>query len=316
MQDMIRAIAATLLSTFIFTLVYAQESSVSDTTSRTVRAIYLSESPDKTNVKFRALAEESLVHVQNWYKGQLDGALFKLNDPVIEVQYTTKPPEFYTSNPNGKEQRIWGMNNCKELSKKLFGARHFDPKYVWVVFVEGADFTAHGGSGFACLPEHVTRTSRFATDDLFRGVIAHELGHSLGLKHPEDMSKNNRSIMSSWGPVYYPSESVISANDKVKLQVNLFLYKDNVPTAGVVLGRYESMVDVLENRGQGVWFLFQKGTDIFLPISEVSSSSNEYVLRDENRGIYLNIPRAGGASKVSSDEQVTWKLSSKYKRTK
>ena len=119
---------------------------------KSVRFVYLVSSDRPVREDFRHAIEHAAKNVQAWYSRQLGGPTFKLNEPVVEVVKSDKSADWFYSHRNG-DPDDWGFNNGLAEASRLIGAKHMDPKYVWVIYSDGPGNKGRGGSGVTVLPE-------------------------------------------------------------------------------------------------------------------------------------------------------------------
>jgi hypothetical protein len=198
--------------------------------TKTVRVVYLVSKDREERADFKAAIEKAITSVRDWYGSQLDGVTFRLREPVVEVLKSEREAAWFSANPNGSNRDDWGHNNALAESKRLLGARNFDPDFVWIVYSDGPGDKGRGGSGFCYLPEddllgligeHPTQKKI----ERWVGGLAHELGHAFGLPHPADTKTHYDAIM--WAGFYekYPKGAYFTEEDKKKLLASPFFSK-------------------------------------------------------------------------------------------
>ena len=140
--------------------------------------------------------DRSARNIQNWYKNQLGGKTFTLNNPAVETCTLPKVASAYYKNT--RDLLLEDIKTCVPVKKS-------DPNFVWVVYAdvdEECNNNTRLGVGF--LGEGLTVMGRpdvqgmagqasvkFPCDgpyefsfDRWIGGTGHELGHALGLSHP------------------------------------------------------------------------------------------------------------------------------------
>lgn len=202
---------------------------------RRVRMIYLVSKDRQENAGYTAAIEHAIRDLQAWYGKQLGGPTFRLSDPAVEVVKSNRPADWFYGNPNGNRQDDWGFNNTLDEARRLCGARHNDPKFVWVIYSDGPGNKGRGGSGVACLPEddllglvgeHPTQKDKLR----WIAGLGHELGHAFGLPHPSDTKKHADAIM--WAGIYgkYPDKTYLTDDDmKILMRSPFFYHQDDKP---------------------------------------------------------------------------------------
>lgn len=197
--------------------------------TRKVRVVYLVSSDRKEDPRYTAAIEHAIKDLQVWYGKQLGGPTFHLSDPVVEVVQSDKDAKWIAENPNGKRRDDWQYNNSLAEAKRLKGARHNDPKFIWVIYSDSPGNTGRGGSGVTCLPEddllglvgeHPTQKDKVR----WIAGLGHELGHAFGLPHPDDTTKDADALM--WAGFYtkYRTTAYLTPEDKEKLLKSPFFY--------------------------------------------------------------------------------------------
>ncbi len=185
---------------------------------------------DKTNVAEQDITHAAL-HLQAWYRWQMgNGKTFTVNDPVVEVYYTTHDSTWYsTYDCCGYDPYYWWWYNVQADANDLSGAwwccTDFDD---WVVFIDVPDYGLGGGlnngyRGIALLADVAgvqgidpNRTQCWAI-----GGTGHELGHTFGLSHPPEGDPDWPSAIMGLGYTTYPN-AVLRQTDRDTLNANPF----------------------------------------------------------------------------------------------
>lgn len=296
-------------------LVEADDGSKSDL--RRVRVVYVVSSDRQENIEYTAAIEHAIRDLQKWYAGQLNGSTFRLNEPVVEVVHSPRPANWFYGSPNGAHKDNWGYNNTLDEANRLLGAKHNDPKSVWVIYSDGPGDKGRGGSGVTCLPEddllglvgkHPTQTSKLR----WIAGLGHELGHAFGLPHPTDTQKHADAIM--WTGIYgkYPDETYLTDDDKRTLMRSPFFYRsDNTPVfeKGKVIVRYAYPGGAFEQhagRNPVFWTESKADDEASYTFEESRRDANHIFIHDSSRGFTIRIPVSGGQSALSFDNEKTW----------
>jgi hypothetical protein len=289
-----------------------------DPKPKSVRIIYLV-SKDRTEVEeYTAALEHAAKDLQGWYAGQLQGATFRLNDPVVEVLKSDKDAAWFYANPAGANKDNWGFNNALAEAKRLAGARQGDPDYIWVIYSDGPGNKGRGGGGVCVLPEddllglvgrHPTQKSR----KRWIAGLGHELGHAFGLPHPKDTKRDADALM--WAGFYgkYPEPTYLTDEDKSILNRSRFFFlQDGTPVFSRIkfAERYVypggCFARVVGDDGKEWLELKEKG-DAQLSFKETTRDENWITLYDAGRRMSIRLPVKGGSSELSMDGGESWR---------
>jgi hypothetical protein len=154
-----------------------------------VRVVYLVPADVKPRRKFPHAVSNAIQNLQQWYGVQV-GKTFKLHSPMVETVHSAHPANWYASNPNGEDRRLWFWNNATADGLEKTGGMFDDPRFIWLFFVdaEPEDKQEVGGSnGVALLPrQDLLGLLGLRPETVCRwvGGLGHELGHAFGLDHP------------------------------------------------------------------------------------------------------------------------------------
>ncbi len=282
-----------------------------------VRVVYLVSGDRDEKAEYTAAIEHAIRDLQAWYAKQLGGPTFRLHAPIVEVAKSGRPAEWFYSNPNGANKDDWGYNNALDEARRLLGAKHNDPKFVWVIYSDGPGDKGRAGSGVACLPEDdllglVGKHPTQKDQPRWIAGLGHELGHAFGLPHPQDTQKDADALM--WAGIYgkYPDNTYLTDDDKKILMRSPFFYNEDdspVLDIGAVVARYAYRGGAFEQHaGKNliVWTERKTGGDVRFTFEESARDDKSITLRDRSRGIVLRLPVSGGVSTISTDDGKTW----------
>ena len=181
---------------------------------RIVRFIYLSPTDRPLVLAYRDNLERGARQLQRWFTEKLDGFTFALNEPeVVECYQTAHPAAWYHSPPTGKSKQ-WFWQSTLEEAFALTGARYNDPEFRWMFYIDAdpgcnQSVGAAGGvalvgandlrglSGEPFVPPCPGEPQYQFTWGRCVGGMAHELGHTVGINHPEDSpgGPDDRTLM-------------------------------------------------------------------------------------------------------------------------
>lgn len=304
----------------ILTLMCLSVPALSAEPARTVRVIYLVSADREPSGEYAKAIEMAIRDIQTWYARQLDGATFRLNDPVVEVLKSDKPAAWFYANPRKSQKDNWGYDNTFSEVSRLAGAKHFDANYVWVVYSDGPGNKGRGGSGVCIMPEDdlLGLTGNHPQQkDIARWIagLGHELGHAFGLPHPKNARDMQDAIMGNGIYGKYPDQTYLTKEDKsILLKSAFFFDKKGNPVTGLikpvvefsyrdgVFARYR------DSKTKGfVWEEITLNGNAFR-FSESSAAKNAYELRAVDRNIWIRIPFAGGKAEISTDSGKSWRF--------
>ena len=273
-----------------------------------VRVVYLVSSDRRERVAFTEALRAAILELRGWYADQLGGVTFALADPIVEVVKSDKLAEWFYSNPNGANKDNWGYNNTLSEASRLVGARRGDPFNTWVIYSDGPGDKGRGGGGVAVMPEDdllglVGEHPRDKSVPRWIGGMGHELGHALGLPHPEDTTRDADALM--WTGIYkhYPKSAYLTDEDKKQLWRSPFISTGEANKSRLLELYAHSRGSFVrrEMKHQTYWIELSRQGDPVFTFEERSSAGGVYRLYDRGRGFWITIPAAGGMSRLSVD---------------
>jgi hypothetical protein len=301
----------------LFAWLAVGEAAIATPRPKSARIIYLVSADRMVREDFKKGIEAAAKDLQVWYAKQLHGPTFRLNNPIVEVAKSDKHAKWFYSHPNGDQEDDWGFNNGLAEARRLVGARHGDPEYVWVIYSDGPGNKGRGGSGVTVLPEDdllglVGRHPEQKSVKRWIAGLGHELGHAFGLAHPRDTDKDGDALM--WTGIYgkYPDQTYFTEEDKGILMKSPFFFHSNgdpvVKPAQVVekfvyaggsFARYlrEGKSDWVESKADG---------SSEFRFAESGRDKHWIRLFDSSRNMILRLPVGGGTCFWSTDEGKTW----------
>lgn len=290
----------------------------SDLKPNSVRLVYLVSADRKPSEEYRAALEHAIKDLQQWYAGQLGGATFRVNEPVVEVVQSDKAATWFYSNPIGENQDVWGFYNALAEAQRLVGAKQGDPEYIWVIYSDGPGNKGCGGGGVCVLPEddllglvgrHPTQSSKAR----WIAGLGHELGHAFGLPHPVDTEKDADALM--WAGIYgkYPDKTYLTAQDKKILRRSKFFFlPDNTPVFKGLQFSERYVYDggcfaKVAGDQELEWLEITDQGGAQFSFNESRRDENWIVLHDAERRMTIRLPVKGGLSELSTDDGQSWR---------
>jgi len=213
-----------------------------------VRLIYIVPSDKQELLRMEEGARNALREVQRWYQSQMpDGVTFQVSEKAMLVHHSSHPEEWFRKNPAlsrpEDSEFNWLYNAIHEVRwKVMWSSLLRKDRYVILLDadVEGQGHEAAASQQrFAVMPWRFARA--YAGQNIEPtcnavGVLAHELGHIFGLKHPTgcvgpdgyaNRTPDCMRIM-YWGPRDYPQTS-LSEQDKAELRGHPMFAKRSLP---------------------------------------------------------------------------------------
>lgn len=212
-----------------------------NSTQQQVRFIYFVPSDKIIRDDYKVALTDAALYIQDFYQKELgNGFTFSLHSPVVEVYQTSHASSWYASNraSAGDDDSQWFYYNLLNDGSQFTGANFNDPNNRWIYFL---DADAHcnqasvgGVQGIAIHDATVLHglTKQAGLDPCpdgqpevgrhYRtiGGIAHEMGHSFLLPHPQGCNTGNeeatRSLMCV-GYFYYPNTYFLTSDKQFLL---------------------------------------------------------------------------------------------------
>jgi len=272
---------------------------------RSVRVVYCVPTDREVREDYSKAIEAGIVEMQQFYYRALFGRTFLLNSPVVEVYRTANFAQWYTdhvpeSNPNILH-RDYVMENLGHEVKESLGARHRDPNYTWIFYIDCPPGWGLGTPGFCVMCDaDLLGLSGVSKEDKrisrWIGGVCHEFGHALGLPHPPDGYDVN-SIMNPDGGLRAYPYSYFAQADRNKLLRNRFI-AERKPVAGIAdAALYDGGYFV--RAGKKKWEERRSDSNSRLYFTETERTDDFIVIHDPSRNISVKLPTADGTCSLS-----------------
>lgn len=273
---------------------------------KSVRIIYLVSSDRMVNDEYLAGMNRAALSVQNFYKKELNGLTFQLNNPIVEILKSDKKASYFYSNPCGNYPENWGYLNAFNEVSRLLGAKYNDDNYTWVIYSDGPGDKGRGGSGVCVMPEDDLKglIGKHPTQpDINRwiGGLAHELGHAFGLSHPPAPEEHPKAIM--WTGIYgsYPDEAYLTQDDKIILLRSSFFHHNKKLVIKYPEGSFEGIDEI-----NSEWTEFKINSSAKYSFILKELNSDYIIIKSIDRDLFIKLPRKNGLSYRSLDHGENW----------
>ncbi len=311
-----------LIYFFVFLMIHSSifaQNKPKKLVDKSVRFVYLVSKDRKHNPAYQAGIEMAAKNIQGWYKKQLNGFTFKLNNPIVEVAYSDKNANYFYSNPRKEEKKSWGFNNTLEECEKVLGVKRPDPNYIWVIYSDGPGNEGMGGGGVCIMPEDdllglIGKHPKQPEINRWIAGLGHEGGHAFGLPHPKDTKKDEDAIM--WRGIYdgkYPDKCYLTEEDKSILRKSPFFFDDNgVNIAGEVkeLASYKYSSGTFKRyrntKTKEMTWVETNNQKAEFRFDETQQDAEFYYLKAVDRNLMLKIPIKNGKAFISNDNGKKW----------
>ena len=281
-----------------------------------VRVVYLVSADRQERSDYKAAIKMAVLDIQKWYRKQMNGRTFRLNDPVVEVLQSNQPASWFTGTPiPGVGEGDWGFQHTLSEIRRLLPNEAIPGNYTWVMYSDGPGSSGRGGGQLCYLPEDdlLGLTGKHPTQpDILRWIagLGHEIGHAFGLPHPADTKKYEDAIM--WTGIYgkYPDQTYLTPDDKKLLLESPFFKTDEEIEAGKPVSQttysYHGGEFVRYKARDGSAYWIENASDGSTFRFEETKNDGTYYYAFGRSFITLKIPMKGGASYFSDTNGQYW----------
>lgn len=157
-----------------------------------VRVFLITPTDKPFNQAYYNIVKETALNIQAWYKVQMSGKTFTLNNPIVDTIRGLHNYAWYNSNNgaaiSGTDPRFYGYYNTIYEISKIINTNTNNYTYMFYVAAPGGGAGAKGLATLGdqdldgLLSEVNMPTKRWI------GGSAHEWGHAFGLAHPDNQS--------------------------------------------------------------------------------------------------------------------------------
>ncbi len=303
--------------TILFLLcLFLANTAFTQTEAPSVRVIYLVSADREENPDYKAAIEMAIIDIQKWYRKQMKGRSFRLNEPIVEVlKSNQKAPWFTGESIEGVNEGDWGIMHTLSEVKRLLPNETIPGNYTWVLYSDGPGSSGRGGGQICYLPEDdlLGLTGQHPTQPEIPRWIAglgHEIGHAFGLPHPSDTEKHANAIM--WTGIYgkYPNETYLTPDDKATLEKSPFFMTDKELNSSNPIWQttysYRGGSFVRYKTEGGDYYWIENANDGSTYRFEETRSDSDYYYAFGRSTVTLKIPINGGLSYYSGDDGRNW----------
>jgi hypothetical protein len=292
---------------FLITLSVLFVSDMSDAVAspalKSVRVIYLVPKDRAPRQEYLRAIENTVLDLQSWYYGHLNGKTFRLNNPIVEVRKTAHNAAWYDKHtPKEKVERKYNTFYNALAEAASLGAKADDPNYIWLIYIDAPGGTGAGMRGVAILPEHdllglVGKAADRTSVMRWIGGCGHELGHGFGLDHPGD--RNQRAIMQT-GYTSYPA-AYLTNKDVSLLNRSSFIHA-GIPGTFRNRGRFVYLYSggYFIHAGGRMWQERKTGSESVFNFEAQKDDGTYIHLLDRSRkpGAWVLLPKQGKGNDI------------------
>lgn len=277
---------------------------------RSVRFIYLVSADRSLNINYSKGIVTAAISIKKWYKDQMNGLSFILNNPIVEVIKSNKDASFFYSNPiDCHSNDDWGFYNTRNEIARIFGADFNCENYVWVIFSDGPGNKGRGCKGVCILPEDdllglVGMHPEQKDINRWIGGMGHELGHAFGLQHPNDTTRDYKALMYAGFYNQYPNETYLTSEDKILLRKSTFFIFDQ--QSKIIITYIDGWFECDKNFKLYWKEIKNNETSIIHDFDMYKEDDSYYCLRRVDVELLVKLPKEKGISVISTNKGQTW----------
>lgn len=123
---------------------------------------------------------------------------------------------------SGSDPFYYFFYNAYNEAGRLLGSEWDFSRYVFMVYVDAPGATGAGATGIATLPENDLKGLAGILEGAWVGGNAHELGHALGLSHPDGDPLYGEALMGT-GYILFPN-SILLPSEQATLLNSDFIF--------------------------------------------------------------------------------------------
>lgn len=197
---------------------------------QSVRILYIIPSDREFNRDYYNAITKTARTIQRWYKENLDGYSYRLNNPIVQVVESAQPAAWFNTDngTSGSDPLFYFFWNAYNEAQNLLGDGFDFNRYTFHVYVDAPGATGAGFTGFATLPENDLKGLAGLIEGSWVGGNAHELGHAFGLPHPPDGDPSWNDALMGFGYIQFPNSELRESDETTLLNSGFFFDKKGI----------------------------------------------------------------------------------------